>query len=38
MSVTLALSMYQSWKDSWENGTSLEDSVDLAGEIKFLIP
>ena len=29
MFVTVALTVYQSWKDSWESGTSLENSVDF---------
>lgn len=33
MFVTVALTVYQSWKDSWDN-TSLEDSVDFAFSIK----
>lgn len=34
MSVSVALPVYESWKDSWENGTAVEDSVDFA---RFLI-
>lgn len=34
MSVTVALPVYESWKDSWENGTSIEDSLDFT---RFLI-